>query len=127
MSLGLWSWSGAPRGQERGVVDVIKGSLHVIGLFVLDMGSGMLGKYNIVGVVYMGHVECVDQVPWLGSRQHICMSVCRCRWTYLYAISLDSWAVWIGSDDVEWFEIVLKMCVQRFGGLDLIPEVVGIF
>ena len=42
-------------------------------------------------------------------------------------MSLDSWVVWVGSDVVEWFEIVLRMCVQIFGGLDSIPEVVGIF
>jgi len=67
MSLGLWGWSGAPRGQGPGEVDVIRGSLHVFGLVVLDMGSMMLGWYNIVGMVCMVHVECVAQVPCLGG------------------------------------------------------------
>ena len=80
---------------------------------------------------------CVDtmaQVPWLGcSHQtaytYVCMLVCRCGWTYLYAVSPDSWGIWIDLNGVEWFYLcgdVWIICVKMSGGLDLVPEVVGI-
>ena len=89
-------------------------------------------RYHI-GTQCMGNTGLAANTTWtMWSRPEqmtgtVCMSVCRCRWTYLYAVFLDSWGVWIDLDSVEWIGMVYGMCFQRYGGLDLIPEVVGIY
>jgi hypothetical protein len=59
-----------PRGSQgkgvKGFGDVMRRSLHVFGVYVLNIGTGVLGRQNMIDMVYWTRVDCVAQVPRLG-------------------------------------------------------------